>query len=193
MRQGTAFLLLVLMASMALGLAGCSSTPASDIRYYQLAIPSPQPVHSSKLAAIGIAPVRVATYLNGSGLVLQQSAVEFSIARQHLWADALEQQLQRQLTEYLLQALPKQPLALLNTPGVRTLQLEIDRFYANDQGQAIISGRYSLSLLGAIETVPFSHAVKLEQDGYPAMVYALSVGWQRVLADIAQHLATQVQ
>lgn len=171
--------------------AGCSS-PASDIRYYQLVATAPAAIDSQTQQPLIIAPIKVASYLNGSGLVLQQSAVEFSIARQHLWADALEQQLQRHLMEYLLLALPKQSLAALNTAGARTLQLEIDRFYASDNGLALISGRYTLSEATNSKTVPFSYQVALAADGYPAMVQALSQGWHQLLQELATLLAAPV-
>lgn len=178
----------VIFYTILLFLAGCSS-PASDIRYYQLVAQAPITSDTTLQQPLIIAPIKVASYLNGSGLVLQQSAVEFSIARQHLWADALEQQLQRQLTEYLLLALPKQPLAAFNTAGARTLQLEIDRFYASENGQAVVSGRYTVSDLTTGTTVPFSYQVALAADGYPAMVQALSQGWQQLLQELVTALA----
>lgn len=183
-RSVTVFAILLLVA-------GCSS-PATDIRYYQLVATAPAAIDSQTQPPLIIAPIRVASYLNGSGLVLQQSAVEFNIARQHLWADALEQQLQRQLTEYLLLALPKQPLAAFNTAGARTLQLEIDRFYASENGQAVLSGRYTLSEATNSKTVPFSYQVALAADGYPAMVQALSQGWHQLLQELSSMLAAPV-
>lgn len=174
--------------SIALFLCGCSS-PATEIRYYQLVAAIPVSIDSGVQQPLVIAPIKVASYLNGSGLVLQQSAVEFSIARQHLWADALDQQLQRQLTEYLLLALPKQPIAGFGTAGARVLQLEIDRFYASESGQAIVSGRYNISGAVSNSTVPFSFAVALTDDGYPAMVLALSQGWQQLLQELVTALS----
>ncbi|GHG64931.1 hypothetical protein GCM10010919_11920 [Alishewanella longhuensis] len=177
-----------ILSSTLLLLVGCSS-PASEVRYYQLVAQTPPAIDTRVQQPLVLAPIKVASYLNGSGLVLQQSAVEFSIARQHLWADALEQQLQRQLTEYLLLALPKQPLAAFNAIGARTLQLEIDRFYASESGQAIVSGRYNISGAVLDSTVPFSYQVALANDGYPAMVQALSLGWQQLLQELVAALA----
>lgn len=169
---------------------GCSS-PVTQIHYYQL-VPLDKVIADNTVQQpLALAPVSVAGYLNGSGLVLQQSAVELSIARQHLWADALQQQLQRQLTEYLLLAKPSQPLVSMNTPGSRSLALEIDRFYANSDGQAILSGRYSLSGLQGTTTVPFFKQQTLTADGYPAMVEALSLAWQQLLHDITSTIKDQ--
>ncbi|WP_423185665.1 PqiC family protein [Alishewanella sp. d11] len=168
-------------------LVGCSS-PTNDIRYYQLVTKTPLQVNNEIQQPLTVAPIKVANYLNGSGLVLRQSAVEFNVARQHLWADALEQQLQRQLLEYLLLALPNQTITAFNTPGARTLQLDIHRFYADEQGQATVSGYYTLSSIGTVTSTPFAYQVALADDGYPAMVQALSQGWQQLLQDLVMAL-----
>lgn len=179
-----------MIAICMLFVAGCSS-PASQIHYYQLSAAPINVIQSKPLAAIAIAPVKVASYLNGSGLVVQQSAVELSIARQHLWADSLEQQLQRQLTEYITLTLPALPLVPINTPDALTLQVEVDRFYATEQGLALLSGRYTVTGHGELRTKPFSYQVPLTANGYPAMVSALSEGWQQLLQDITTTLQVE--
>lgn len=180
----------LIIASCMLFVAGCSS-PASEIHYYQLSTAPIKAINSKPVTAVAIAPVKVASYLNGSGLVVQQSAVEFSIARQHLWADSLEQQLQRQLSEYITLTLPALPLVPINTPGSLNLHLEIDRFYATEQGQALLSGRYSVTGADYHRTKPFSYQVPLAANGYPAMVGALSEAWQQLLQDIASSLQVE--
>ncbi|MCF4008152.1 PqiC family protein [Rheinheimera sp. UJ63] len=174
--------LLVILALL-ITLSACSNT-VNGTRYYQVAAPSAKPVEPAAIAALAIAPVRVASYLNGSGLVVQQSTVEFSIARQHLWTDSLEQQLQRQLTEYLLTSVPKLALLPQPTAQVALLRLDIDRFYADAAGQAVVSGRYSISDEQRVQTQAFLYQVPLADAGYPAMVNALSIGWQQLLQDI---------
>ena len=164
-------------------LSACSNT-VNVTRYYQVAAPSAQAVAPATVKALAIAPVRVASYLNGSGLVVQQSTVEFSIARQHLWTDSLEQQLQRQLTEYLLTSVPKLTLLPLTSPQVAVLRLDIDRVYADGDGQAVVSGRYSISDAQRVQTEPFLYQIPLAAEGYPAMVNALSLGWQQLLQDV---------
>lgn len=170
-----------------LGLVACSSQPTA-VSYYQLAMPAMPVANSAGLPALYIAPIRVAAYLNGTGLVMQQSDVEYVITRQHLWADALEQQLQRQLTQYMLLALPAQPLRSIQLQAERQLILEIDRFHADPAGMAIISGRYRLLQQDAEINQPFSYQVALDADGYPAMVSALSNAWQQLLADLTLKL-----
>ncbi|CAM5222103.1 hypothetical protein ALON55S_08528 [Alishewanella longhuensis] len=67
--------------------------------------------------------------------------------------------------------------------------MEIDRFYASENGQAVVSGRYTVSDLTTGTTVPFSYQVALAADGYPAMVQALSQGWQQLLQELVTALA----
>jgi uncharacterized lipoprotein YmbA len=180
---------MLLISLSLLGLIACSSQPTA-IYYYQLAVPVTPVANNSSLPALYIAPIRVAAYLNGTGLVMQQSEVEYVITRQHLWADALEQQLQRQLQHHLLQALPAQPLTVIQTQAQRQLYLEIDRFHADPAGMAVLSGRYRLVEQGAEINQPFNYQVALTADGYPAMVSALSAAWQQLLADVTLKLTT---
>lgn len=170
-----------------LTLVACSSKPTA-VYYYQLAVPATPTADTASLPALYVAPIRVAAYLNGTGLVMQQSEVEYVITRQHLWADALEQQLQRQLQQHLLQALPAQPLRSVQAQAQRQLWLEIDRFHADPSGQAILSGRYRLAQQQTEINQPFSYQVALEADGYLAMVSALSRAWQQLLADLTLKL-----
>ena len=82
-------------------LTACSSAP--DINYYQL-----PPVVSQATAAqeqqrlLFVEPVQVATVLNGRGIVMQLSEVELVMARQHVWAEPLAAQLQRQVRDRIL-------------------------------------------------------------------------------------------
>lgn len=176
---------LIIIVIFMLVVGGCSS-PTTQIHYYQLAPLAIDSYENDTTSPLALAPVRVAGYLNGSGLVIRQSAVEFAIARQHLWADALELQLQRQLSEFFLRALPAQPLVPLNTSDSRTLQLDIDRFYTDEKGIALLSGRYTLvSSQGVITTEAFSYQQPLAADGYAAMVQALSLAWHQLLHDLA--------
>lgn len=177
----------LLISLSLLTLVACGSKPTA-VYYYQLAVPAVPTADNTNLPSLYIAPIRVAAYLNGTGLVMQQSDVEYVITRQHLWADALEQQLQRQLQQHLLQALPAQPLRGIQAQAQRQLSLEIDRFHADPSGQAILSGRYRLTQQGEELNQPFNYQVALEADGYPAMVSALSLAWQQLLADLTTQL-----
>ena len=90
---------LLLSFIIIIGLVGCSSP--QPVNYYQLTMPLPDNIASDRETAmtyqLQLAPVKVANFLNGAGLVMQRSDVELLIASRHLWADALDQQLYRLL------------------------------------------------------------------------------------------------
>lgn len=173
------FVLLILLSFTA-----CTKPP-STVVYYQLAAIANVEAKPALTDEIYLAPIQVAPYLNGSGLVVQQSAVAFAVSRQHLWVDALQQQLQRQLTEYWLKRFPEQRLLQQPVSGRSSIQLEIDRFYADASGMAQLSGHYRFSNADGEHIKAFQFRVPLTEDGYPAMVAALSEAWHQLLIELS--------
>lgn len=172
-------------AGLLLLLSACSSQPVTS--YYQL------PVHmvaaEAKTAAVKplfIEPVQVASYLNGRGLVLQLSEVELVMARQHLWAEPLEQQLQRQLRDRIMPQAQQYIAVMRPAPDTLRIAVEIEQFHGIADGYAIISGRFALS--GKTGAQPFNFRVALTDDGYPALVAALAEGIQLLSTQIAQQI-----
>mgnify|MGYP000052992849 CR=1 FL=1 len=169
----------------AIALLSACSGPAA-VSYYQLPAATSANIASDAAKSFYVAPVEVATYLNGRGLVLQLSEIELSMARQHLWAEPLAQQVQRQLREQLAsQLLYKARLSAIAADVVVYVQL--DRFHGTHDGQAVISGRYQLSSHAASEA--FSLQVPLEEDGYPALVKALNQGLEQLSSKISQQIS----
>ena len=174
------------LGAMLMLLAGCSSSQ-QPLSYYQLPA---APLYSKQDVTLAqelyVEPVQLASFLNGRGLVLQQSDVELVVARQHLWAEPLTQQLQRQLTDRLAPQLTDYVVIL--QPGSNTVRvaLQLDGFHALAEGYAIVSGRFAISQRKGTET--FSIRVALTEDGYPALVAALAEGLQQLSQQIAQQL-----
>lgn len=171
-------------------LAGCSSKP-QPASLYQLPLPVTTVVsEQSELRQhrLNIEPVQVAGYLNGNGLVMQLSDVELVIARQHLWADSLDKQLQRQLLNRLSLLLPDYQVSTLSAPETVSLQLQIERFHGVQNGNAVLSGRYTLSSGLQQQQLPFQFTVPLTESGYPGLVNALGNGIQQLAEQIASQL-----
>ncbi|MDX1678585.1 membrane integrity-associated transporter subunit PqiC [Arsukibacterium sp.] len=184
---------LALLFAVILGITACSSPP--PVSYYQLAVPmpaqaEPQP-QPGTTKTLQLQPVRVANYLNGAGLVMQRSDVELLIASRHLWADALDQQLYRLLAEQLPPRLPAFQLFQGQGSADLKLQLTVDRFYAQANGVAIISGYYTLSSESEQTRHRFSYQQPLTADGYPALVSALSLGWQQLVDELIAQISQQ--
>ncbi|MBZ9610096.1 PqiC family protein [Rheinheimera maricola] len=166
-------------------LAACSSQP--PVSFYQL--PPVQSVMTAPSAAakgLFVEPVQVAPYLNGRGLVLQVSSVELVMARQHLWAEGLDQHLQRQLRKYIPLYTPAYFAQLQPSADSVRLTVQLDRFHGLVEGYAVLSGRFSLSSQAIVHS--FDLRLPLLNDGYPAMVTALGQGWEQLAQQIAQQL-----
>ena len=184
---------LLLTMLIVIGLVACSGPP--PVSYYQLSTSqSPRANPAERLQpeySLHLQPVMVANYLNGAGLVMQRSDVELVIASRHLWADALDQQMYRLLAEQLQARLPVVQLTPVSNAADMRLQLIIDRFHAQDNGVAVISGYYTLLSGDNRATRSFSYQQPLTADGYPAMVSALSAGWQQLVDDLMLDLKQQ--
>lgn len=184
------------VAALGLLLLGCSS--AVTINYFQL----PQPAISNASLAIDapvlvVEPVMVASYLNTNALILQTSAVQLVKTQQQQWAEALDQQLSRILLRTLAAELPDYRVTERAVPGAQRLLVQVEQFHGTEQGTVLLSGRFSLmpgqgaegnsGQTGIIQQ-QFQLQMPQADDGYPALVAALSELWQRQGKDIAQLL-----
>ena len=166
-------------------LTACSSTPA--INYYQLPpVVSQSSALQQKQKLLFVEPVQVATFLNGRGLVMQLSAVELVMARQHVWAEPLAQQIQRQVRDRILLHNPAYKAAAKADADAVQVRIIIDGFHATNEGYAIVGGHFAINAVNALQA--FSFRVALQQDGYPALVSALAEGVQQLSMQIAGQL-----
>lgn len=166
-------------------LSACSSPSA--LKYYQLpAVATQSGVDDNRAGLLYVAPVQVASYLNGRGLVLQLSDVELHMARQHLWAEPLTTQVQRQLRERLS---TNTNYRVLLSPVAQAVELtvQLERFHGTADGEAVIGGRYQLSRQSASKT--FNFTVPLNADGYAALTAALALGLEQLSRQIGADLA----
>lgn len=184
------------VAAFALLLLGCST--AVSINYFQL----PQPEISIVSPAINapvlvVEPVMVASYLNTNALILQTSAVQLVKTQQQQWAEALDQQLNRILLRTLAAELPAYRVTERPVAGAQRLLVQVEQFHGTEQGTVLLSGRFSLmpgqgaeghSGQTGIVQQQFQLQMPQADDGYPALVAALSELWQRQGKDIAQLL-----
>lgn len=173
-------------AALFLLLTGCASQPTSS--YYQLpAAPVMADSAAAYTASLDIEPVQVASYLNSRGLVLQLSEVELVTARGHLWAEPLDQQLQRQLRNRVVAQSSGYTAVLQAQPDTVRVSVQLDQFHGLADGYAIASGRFAIS--GQSGSQPFSIRIALTDDGYPALVQALGQAVQQLSQQISRQLA----
>ena len=166
-------------------LTACSSSV--ELRYYQLpqtVIATAQP--NAAAPVLYVEPVMVAAYLNSNSLILQTSAVELHKTTQHQWADPLDQQLQRLLVNGLQQALPAYRVTAQQPAGdVVRLLVQVEQFHGQQQGIALVSGRFHLLQGDKVHSQSFQLQLPQPDEGYPALVDTLGQGWQQAILQFA--------
>ncbi|GGX79987.1 hypothetical protein GCM10007160_04300 [Litchfieldella qijiaojingensis] len=183
---------LISLAALLL-LAGCASTPSPVQRY---TLPNDTEVRgitrSNATHTLVIRSLRLAHYLDGEGIVLQLDDITLNQAREHLWAEDLDRQLERGLRQRLAERLPDTVVlgADSSTDEALTLRLEVERFQGRYDGLAVASGQWQLrDVQGQLLTLePFSAQSELDTDGYPALVRALGRSWDQVADRLAKRI-----
>lgn len=171
--------------------SACASSVTPPARYM---LPS-DPLASTPNQPAGtlvVSSPRLAHYLDVDGIVMQLDDITLNAARQHQWAEGLGRQLERRLRTNLSQALPTLRVmrAEGNQANALTLRLNVDQFQGRFDGVAVASGQWQLlnaeGELLAMEN--FHTQTRLEEDGYPALVRALSESWDRAAELIARQV-----
>jgi len=182
MKQITRLRLGVVAAALA-GTAACSSPPTSVTQDYQLSALLADQVALPCLATAGAGNARakaeswvqVDRLLNSNAIVLQLDAVKWHQARGHHWAVPLQQQLAQSSL---------QREAVRDWICERQAQLVVQGFHG-EQDAAVVRGYWHyVDTDGAPQLAPFYQREALREDGYPALVEALSQAWLKVLADL---------
>ncbi|WNO61934.1 PqiC family protein [Rheinheimera sp. MMS21-TC3] len=168
---------------MLLALTACSSSVS--VAYYQLANTEINVAAEPRAESIFLQPVQVANYLNSKSIVMQMSAVELVLARQHLWAEPIAEQIQRKLANTVQALDQRYVIAHAPSPKAITIMLNVDQFHGTAQGYALLQGRYSLKRAELSEQYfTFSYQLPLQADGYPALVLTLSQALEQLASDI---------
>ncbi|CAK9884611.1 MAG: hypothetical protein XXXJIFNMEKO3_01000 [Candidatus Erwinia impunctatus] len=171
-------------------LTGCSSTPVT--RYYQLpadtAATSDEVVYekSETQSAVWVEPVALTDALAGSGIVYQQSDVQYVIASTNLWATPLDQQLQLALIGDLSRQLPGRLISgqPLGADPLR-LSVSVNGFHGRYDGSVVITGNWILDNQGTLISRSFSMSLPQSEDGYDALVATLAKGWHQESKNLA--------
>jgi uncharacterized lipoprotein YmbA len=134
----------------------------------------------------------MADFLAGNGLVYQVSNHELAIARQHLWAGDITEQIKVKMVSLLANECPRE--ASVNIPAQQplTLTLSFNEFHGRYSGDALIGGHWRISKTSGEQVlqVDFHYDVPLTSDGYPALVESLSLGLEKLARDIDAGIAS---
>ncbi len=182
------FLLLMLLF-----MVGCSAENALQQRQYMLPTLSEVPL-AKETAPILLVKTELADYLSQTGLVYRTSPSEIVYAKQHQWVQDISQQLTyRMINDLRAKQTRYWPVAVnasLDLNKKTQLYIRLLRFNGVFTGVAEIAGEWLLvdDKGQIIRNESFSLEVALEQDGYAALVAALSDGLSRLTGNIAAQL-----
>ncbi len=160
-------------------LMGCTSTAPQEVTLYLLrpGMDAPQTeLSTASFVAIGLGEVRVAPYLDNSGIMLELEGRKIRPARYHRWAEPLSSSLAVVLSNNLSAELG-QPIT--NRTDARTwdyrLDVYIDEFHGTRDGIAKLNATWtivSLSVEAADSQHRFASRERILSKGYAALVEA---------------------
>ncbi len=165
----------------ALLLVGCSSSQQQPTTYFIAQAPIAGAAQAS--CQLSVDSVKLASYLDRSGLVYQTAPQKLVVAQQHLWAGDVTEQLHIRVDSLLNQTCPQ-----LDNP--LRLSLNFTEFYGRYTGDALIGGQWSLIDTSGKQVAEsrFHYEIPLPEKGYPALVDSLNMGLSMLVEDIAIQL-----
>lgn len=161
----------------------CASSPRNTEQNYLL----PAAVESATSTGLPRLQVKLAGYLDQTGVVMETGATSVQAARRHLWAEPLPRQLKRALA-YHLAAADRVTGQNIND---QRLTLTVTRFQGTIDGNARVSGQWHYQTDSANGTEKtdkngsFDVRQPLRKDGYSELVSRLNAAWQTVSEQIA--------
>jgi len=186
-----------LLPVAALLAAGCTLlAPAADpSRFFGLTALSTASADGSSLA-LGVGPVRVATYLAVSEIQVRTSATELSRSAVDRWAEPLEEGITRVLAQNLSAELGTRDVVLFpwyaeQSPS-HQVQLSVRRFELEPDGSGVLEARYEVTALGS-RGGHVIRDVELRQASTGSDVAASVAALSESLAELARRIAADLR
>ncbi|PFG45818.1 hypothetical protein ATG66_2901 [Vibrio sp. ES.051] len=186
-----------LSIALLVGLTGCSSAPETKGALYLLPKAEAVTLSNSDIAqrpALVVRPVQLASYLNENGIVYRTSETQVIQAKHNQWAQSISEQITQRIVADLRQKQPHywptEMNNLLDQSDEATLQLTLNKFNGSYKGNVEIEGEWLLiNAEGKVEnSAPVQISQPLKEEGYEALVDALSVGLDSLTSDIAKQI-----
>lgn len=183
-----------------LSLTACASAP-TPVHRYALVQDLPTTTQSTQAVngddnALSILPVEMASFIAGNGIVIKTSATQYTTARYHLWVGNISQQMTQKITTKLAKirstqtVLVSSEFANLTEQPNQQVQVKVSDFYGDHQGNAVLAGQWVLldSQGKRMSSVPFVIKEPLADDGYDALVVAMSATVDQLADQINQKI-----
>jgi len=170
-------------------LAGCAGDPIQDNLYLLRSDIQANTSAETDATEVSINLVKVASYIDQSGLVLQTADGQVNVARYHLWAEPLKYG----LTSYLANAISISSgkyvhISRLSSDKNQKAKIDvfIDQMHGTADGKAVLSAVWSIAVKGeATKTFKFSNVNELNESGYPALVESQKMLLEELSKEIA--------
>lgn len=181
-----------------IALAGCGGTPLQEPELYLLRSETTDIGNGGgEVTTVSLGSVRVASYIDRSGIVVETQNGTFRPARSHLWAEPLREGLRTFLADEISGFLgrPVRPANYGDTDWREytntVLDIQIDELHGTAGGDATLSARWAVidpKEYSVISEHEFSGRTSLTADGYPALVAAEKQLLSQMADAIAQTL-----
>ena len=170
-------------------LAACASAPIEQ-RYYLLRSDYQTTTRALDPSSYRLGPISVAPYIDRAGLLLETAEGQIRPARNHLWAEPVQEGVRAFLAAeisatYGRDILPLDPLAKGNIIRVR-----IDQLHGTLDGHAKLVAYWSLTEGDqTLVAEQFADTLPIGSDGYAALAEAQ----KSLLGDLARNIAAQLK
>lgn len=184
---------IVLLLSTAL-LFACAGKPVERTLYLLRAAPTSASGRVEAPVRVGMNRVMVAPYLDQAGIIVETEAGQVRAAREHRWAEPLDDGLRSLLRAEVSRALGYD---VGSAHGGRqvwdyTVDVYVDRMHGTMAGAALLDAIYRItprSGSGEGVTYQFSRSAELSREGYAGLVEAQ----QRLVVELAEAIASSLR
>ncbi len=184
--------LLVLLAPVLFGLAGCASPP-TDL-YTLAAIPG-APVHTPA-RSIELRRIGLAAYLDRPEIVRSNAQYRLRVAASDRWGEPLGTMLGRVLTEDLVQRLPDASIFLefgaISTQPDLVLEIDIQRFDPDGDDSVVLLAQIALRRERSKASDAMARTIRLTAAPATSSTQDLAAALSFTLAQLADRVAASV-
>ncbi len=181
----------------ALVLVGCAGKAPPDLEQYLLRSDASNQFNNADVASIGIGTLRVSSYIDQPGLVLETADGSMHAGRYNQWAEPLRESLRLVIANDVASAIgqPVRPRVYGETNWKlytdKMVDITIERMHGTADGDAILVAYWAVINPGArgiLSEHQFSQTVSLTSSGYPALVSAYKDLLRSLAGEIGQSL-----
>ena len=180
----------LLPLAVALLVTGCAATPLEQHEYL-LRPQKLEVVSAGGRSAVLLKPVQVPPYLDQRGVVLQTGPAEIRAARQHRWAEPLDESLGRYLQVGIAKAAdrPVETAPITSRSEGQKITVSVHQLHGTEDGSVRLVADYVLEdASGQRKLGSFDESLRQPGDGYPALVSAHGTLLDRLAEEIAAEL-----